>query len=107
MATPFSAFGVFDGHGGKSAATFASKELLPTVTKLLDRCKTAGTVLPAGTSPFTKQYQQPWWHRTPASRLVCLLQLLWLTDEWSPTVVRTHLGLCWRRQLPTELLSPT
>jgi hypothetical protein len=42
VATPFSAFGIFDGHGGKSAATFASKELLPTVTKLLDRCKTAG-----------------------------------------------------------------
>jgi serine/threonine protein phosphatase PrpC len=44
VGTPFSAFGIFDGHGGKSAATFASKELLPTVAKLLDHCKTAGTV---------------------------------------------------------------
>jgi serine/threonine protein phosphatase PrpC len=44
VGTPFSAFGIFDGHGGKSSATFASKELLPTVTKLLDHCKTAGTV---------------------------------------------------------------
>jgi len=42
VSTPFSAFGVFDGHGGKSAATFASKELLPTVTRLLDCCMTAG-----------------------------------------------------------------
>lgn len=37
-ATPFAAFGVFDGHGGKQSATFASKNLLPTVTKFLDRC---------------------------------------------------------------------
>eukprot|EP00879_Flechtneria_rotunda_P029204 GHRR01031486.1.p1 GENE.GHRR01031486.1~~GHRR01031486.1.p1 ORF type:complete len:516 (+),score=198.60 GHRR01031486.1:1276-2823(+) len=38
-AASFSAFGIFDGHGGKPAATFASKELLPTVMRLLDRCK--------------------------------------------------------------------
>lgn len=38
VATSFSAFGIFDGHGGKPAATFASKELLPMVMRLADRC---------------------------------------------------------------------
>lgn len=39
----FSAFGIFDGHGGKQAATFASKHLHAEVAVALDRCK--------GTSP--------------------------------------------------------
>lgn len=30
---------MFDGHGGKQSATFASKNLLQHVTKYLDRCK--------------------------------------------------------------------
>jgi hypothetical protein len=38
VATSFSAFGIFDGHGGKPAATYASKELLPMVMRLVDRC---------------------------------------------------------------------
>jgi hypothetical protein len=38
VSTSFSAFGIFDGHGGKPAATFASKELLPMVMRLVDRC---------------------------------------------------------------------
>jgi hypothetical protein len=38
VATSFSAFGIFDGHGGKPAATYASKELLPIVMRLVDRC---------------------------------------------------------------------
>ncbi|KAF6254310.1 hypothetical protein COO60DRAFT_1703399 [Scenedesmus sp. NREL 46B-D3] len=38
VAISFSAFGIFDGHGGKPAATFASKELLPMVMRLADRC---------------------------------------------------------------------
>lgn len=50
MSTPFSAFGIFDGHGGKSSATVVSKELLPTVTRLLDRCKTAGVCVLHGLS---------------------------------------------------------
>lgn len=37
VGTSFSAFGIFDGHGGKPAATYASKELLPNVMKLVDR----------------------------------------------------------------------
>ena len=37
--TSFSAFGVFDGHGGKQAATFAAKNLLASVTSFLDRAK--------------------------------------------------------------------
>lgn len=38
VATSFSAFGIFDGHGGKPAATYTSKELLPMVMGLVDRC---------------------------------------------------------------------
>jgi serine/threonine protein phosphatase PrpC len=43
-STPFSAFGVFDGHGGKSVATFSSKNLLPLVAGYADRCRGAKPV---------------------------------------------------------------
>lgn len=35
--TPFSAFGVFDGHGGRQVATFASNSLLKAVMAEVDR----------------------------------------------------------------------
>ena len=38
-STAFSAFGVFDGHGGKQAANWCSKTLLPVICKHLDRCR--------------------------------------------------------------------
>lgn len=37
--TAFSAFGIFDGHGGKQACAFASKHLMPAVAKFLDRVR--------------------------------------------------------------------
>lgn len=42
VAVPFSAFGIFDGHGGKPAATFASKDLLPMVMRLAERALIPG-----------------------------------------------------------------
>lgn len=42
----FSAFGVFDGHGGKGAPTYASKNLLPLTARYLDRCKGEEPELP-------------------------------------------------------------
>lgn len=37
-STHFSTFGIFDGHGGKQAATYASKNLMTHVADYLDRC---------------------------------------------------------------------
>ena len=31
-------FGIFDGHGGKQAATFASKHMVPAVLEELEAC---------------------------------------------------------------------
>ena len=38
----FSAFGVFDGHGGKQSAVYASKHLLPTLADFIDRAAAPG-----------------------------------------------------------------
>ncbi|GAX81509.1 hypothetical protein CEUSTIGMA_g8937.t1 [Chlamydomonas eustigma] len=44
-SAPFSAFGVFDGHGGKAAANYASKNMMELVGKYMDRCKGSEPVL--------------------------------------------------------------
>jgi serine/threonine protein phosphatase PrpC len=36
--TSFSAYGVFDGHGGKAASAFAARHLLPHVARAAERC---------------------------------------------------------------------
>lgn len=49
METPVSAFGVFDGHGGKQAATHAAKGLLQAVARYAERA--VGAEPPAAAGP--------------------------------------------------------
>lgn len=42
MDAPFSAFGLFDGHGGKGAANYASKNMLKHVLAALDAAQQPG-----------------------------------------------------------------
>ncbi|KAG1675420.1 hypothetical protein FOA52_012339 [Chlamydomonas sp. UWO 241] len=44
-STPFAAFGVFDGHGGKAAPNFCAKTLLPLLGSYLARAKGDAPVL--------------------------------------------------------------
>eukprot|EP00798_Chlamydomonas_sp_ICE-L_P008245 gene8245-1514_t len=44
--TCFSAFGIFDGHGGKEAVVHSAKNMLPMVTKYLDRLRSEDPSVP-------------------------------------------------------------